>query len=225
MKVQATIKETVQETPKVKLVRFTWSDCKSFAFRPGQWIGVWCDEFKGENNKPLRRAFSIASNPKNDYLELCIARGQMLSKHLQNLPAGSKVWIDGPYGMFWLRPAKKYLFIAGGTGIAPFMPMIDEALKGGVEVTLLFSFKTPADFIYRDVLQKKKGLRLIPTITLGEFPSWTGHKGRIPLFLEKYYKPDNDVYVCGPPGLVEAVEAKLLSLKHPKERIYLDKWE
>lgn len=225
MKVKTTVKEIVQETPKVKLVRLTWPECKSFSFKPGQWVGAWCEDFKGENNKPIRRAFSIASSPNNEYLELCIARGQLLSKHLQDLPAGSDVWIDGPYGMFWLRPSKEYLFIAGGTGIAPFMPMIDEAIRAGAKVTLLFSFKTPSDFIYRERLENTKGLTLVPTITLDEFASWKGRKGRIQTFIEEFYNQSQTIYVCGPPAMVESLENKFASLHHPKDQLFLDKWE
>jgi NAD(P)H-flavin reductase len=225
MKVEAVVKEVIQETPKVKLVRLSWPGVEKFAFRPGQWVGVWCDEFLGANNKPLRRAFSIASNPGQDFIELCIARGNGLSKHLQDLSEGAKVNLDGPYGMFWLRPAKKYLFIAGGAGIAPFRPMIQQALAEGREVFLIYSMKAPSDFIYRRELESLKGLKLIPTITVEGFPQWNGERGRVQAFLQKYFKKGYDAYICGPPGMVESVEQKLAELGQPKEKIFVDRWE
>jgi NAD(P)H-flavin reductase len=195
-------------------------------FKPGQWVGVWCDDFIGENNKPLRRAFSIASKPEEDYLELCIARGQALSAHLQDLNPGSTVHIDGPFGMFWLRPSQKYMFIAGGTGIAPFRPMIHQALSEGKEVLLVYSFKTPSDFIYRKELESLKSkFKMIPTITVDQFPQWTGERGRVQNILQKYFKKGYDAYLCGPPAMVESVEAKLIALGQLKEKIFVDKWE
>lgn len=223
MKLDATVKEVVQETPKVKLVRLELPE--KIAFKPGQWVGVWCDHFISENNKPLRRAFSIASFPDERDLELCISRGSGLSAHLQDLKPGSKVHVDGPYGLFWLRPAEKYLFIAGGTGIAPFRPMIKQALEEGKEVLLIYSMKTPSDFIYRKELEGLKGLKMIPTITVEGFPQWQGERGRVQNFLQKYFKKGYQVYVCGPLGMVEAVEAKLAQLGQLKEQIFLDKWE
>lgn len=226
MKVDATVKEVVQETPRVRLARLTWPDVSKFSFKPGQWVGVYCDDFIGENNKPLRRAFSIASSPGENYIELCIARGNGLSAHLQDLKLGSVVHLDGPYGMFWLRPAQKYLFIAGGTGIAPFRPMLHQALAEGKEVTLIYSMKTPSDFIYRKELESLKGkFKMIPTITVDQFPQWTGERGRVQTFLHKYFKKGYDVYVCGPPPMVEAVNQKLEELGQPHELIHEDKWE
>ncbi len=225
MKVDATVKEVLQETPRVRLVRLTWPDISKFTFKPGQWVGVYCDDFLGENNKPLRRAFSIASIPGENYIELCVARGKGLSAHLQDLPEGAKVYVDGPYGMFWLRPAEKYLFIAGGTGIAPFRPLVHQALSEGKEVLLLYSMKTPSDFIYRKEFEGLKGLKLIPTITVDQFPQWKGERGRVQSFLNKYFKKGFDVYICGPPAMVEAVQEKLLKLGQLKEKVFVDKWE
>lgn len=226
MKVKAVVKEVLQETPRVRLVRFTWPEISSFNFKPGQWAGVYCDDFLGENNKPLRRAFSIASSPGLPYIELCIARGHGLSVHLQDLSPGSVVNVDGPYGMFWLRPAQKYLFIAGGTGIAPFRPMIHQALSEGKEVLLIYSMKTPSDFIYRSEFEGLKGrFKIVPTITMGDFPQWEHERGRVQTFLNKYYKSGCDVYICGPPAMVEDLQAKLVGLGQAKEKIFVDKWE
>lgn len=224
MKLDVKVKEVVQETPKVRLVRLGLPH--KLAFRSGQWVGVWCDDFIGENNKPLRRAFSIASMPEDDYVELCVARGQGLSAHLQDLKQDFIVHIDGPYGMFWLRPSEKYLFIAGGTGIAPFRPMIHQALKEGKEVLLIYSMKSPSDFIYRKEFESLKGkFRMVPTITAEGYPQWEGERGRIQTFLQKHFKKGYQAYLCGPSGLVEEVEKKLIALGQLKEHIFLDKWE
>ncbi len=228
MKVVARVKEVLQATPKVRLVRLTWEGVEKFMFRPGQWVGVYCDEFLGLNNKPLRRAFSIASNPGDPYLELCIARGEQLSKHLQDLSDGAPVNIDGPFGMFWLKPAKKYLFIAGGTGIAPFRPMISEALKSGAEVMLIYSIRSPADYIYEKELEslRNNGLMLIVTVTGGlDFPGWDGSRGRIQTLLKDLWAPGLATYVCGPIPLVEAVVKELERLGQAKDNLFVDKWE
>lgn len=228
MKVVARVKEVLQATPKVRLVRLEWPGVEKFMFRPGQWVGVYCDDFLGLNNKPLRRAFSIASSPGDPYLELCIARGQQLSKHLQDLGDGAPVNIDGPFGMFWLKPATSYLFIAGGTGIAPFMPMIREALKAKSEVSLIYSMKSPSDFIYEKELAAlaKEGLTLIPTVTAGlDFAGWKGRRGRIQSFIKDIWKQGMLIYACGPIPLVEAVVLELEKLGQPKDKLFVDKWE
>ena len=136
------------------------------------------------------------------------------------------MWVDGPYGNFWLRPSKTYLFIAGGTGIAPFRSMIHDALQSGANVILLYSMKTPVDFIYRDEFESLEGLELIPTITADhKYPAWQGKQGRVQTLLPKVWKKDFSVYVCGPPMMVAEVEAQLLKLGQPKEQLFIDKWE
>ena len=228
MDIKATVKEVIQETPRVKLVRLTWPGVSDFKFKPGQWISVHCDNFPGPDGKPLRRAFSIASWPGMPYLELCITRGEGLSAHLQDLAPGTVVHVDGPYGMFKLHEGKKCLFIAGGSGIAPFRPMIHEALDEGREVLFIFSIKTPSDFIYRkelEDLRKNRKFKMIVTITVDQFPQWEGERGRVQDFLQKYYNPAFDAYVCGPPPMVDAVLAKLAELKHPSEKTFVDRWQ
>ena len=226
MKFQSTVLESIQESPDVKLVRLVWDGVEKFPFRAGQWVGVWCDDYLGDNGKPVRRAFSIASKPGEKYVELCIARGKGLSAYLQDLKVGEKVWVDGPYGNFWLRPSKNYLFIAGGTGIAPFRSMIHDALQSGAKVVLIYSVKTPADFIYGQEFESLKGLELIPTITAEHnYPAWRGKQGRVQTILPGVWKKGFSVYLCGPLPMVEAVTAQLLELGQPKDQIFVDKWE
>lgn len=225
MKFEGVVKEVVQETPRVRLVRVSLP--QKLNFRPGQWVGVWCEDFLGINHKPLRRAFSIASLPDESFIELCVARGQGLSRHLQDLKEGAKVCVDGPFGMFWLRPAEKYLFISGGTGIAPFRPMIRQALAEGKEVLVIYSVKSPSDFVYRKELESidSPKFKLIVTVTAGDFPAWKGETGRINTFLKKYFKSGYSAYLCGPPSMVESVEQELLNLGQPKDKLFVDKWE
>ncbi len=222
MKFTATVHDNIQETPRVKRLLLSAPELKDLKFRPGQWVGIVSNEFT-DGTKPVRKAFSIASSPDEEFLELCIARGKNLSAHLQDLVKGVKLFVDGPYGVFWLKPAEKYLFIAGGTGIAPLRPMIKQALKEGKEVVLLFSFKTAADFIYHKELESLKGLTLVPTITQHD-SHWNGEQGRIQTILHKYWKPGFSCYICGPTSMVEEVQKKLHELGQTKD-IFVEKWE
>lgn len=218
--IDAEILEVVKETDNVSLVRLS---VKDFQFKPGQWISLWCDDFLEEGtDKPLRRAFSIASLP-GEYLELCIARGKALSAFLMDAKPGTKVHFNGPFGLFCLNDAKELMFLAGGTGVAPFRPMIHEALKKNIPVTLIYSVRDEESIIYKEELEaltSNPNFKLIITLTR---QNWDGETGRIPTFLEKYYKPC-DVYICGPPVMVESCETKLIELSLPKDKIHAEKW-
>ncbi len=219
------VKEVVKETPSVSLIRISLSE--SFSFVPGQWVLVSSDDFCDENNKPVRRAFSVASLQSDDYLELCVSRGKNFSVFLQDLSPGAKLNISGPFGKFKLESFDNHLFIAGGTGIAPFRSMIHQALERKNKVTLLFSMKTPSDFVYRKYFESlDSNFRLVPTITSDNgFPAWKGERGRIQSLLKKYWKNGVACYLCGPPGMVESVTEELINLGQPKENIFVDKWE
>ncbi|HLC32480.1 MAG TPA: FAD-dependent oxidoreductase [Candidatus Nanoarchaeia archaeon] len=224
-KFTATVHQKIKETPRVVRVLLSAPELKSLAFRPGQWIGIASEQLLGENNRPLRRAFSIASHVNDEFLELCVARGKSLSAFLQDAPTGTKLNVDGPYGTFWLKPAEKYLFVAGGTGIAPFRPMIKEALANKKEVVLIYSFKTPDDFIYKEELESLKGkFTLVTTLTQFDKP-WNGEKGRTQTILHKHWKPGALAYICGPVAMVEEVQKKLIELGQPEKEILVEKWE
>lgn len=225
MRFDSKIVENLKESPRVHVIRL--SKPADFSFRPGQWVSVWCDDFVDAENKPVHRAFSIASFVGEPYIELCIARGTGLSAHLQDSPVGKEVHVDGPYGAFALQPKNNCMFIAGGVGISPFRSMIKQALDDGRQVILIYSMRIPADFVYRKEFElfERRSFRIVPTITFDHhFRAWDGEKGRIQDFLRKYYRKDYDVYLCGPQLMVDAVIEKLKQLKHPENRIFLDKW-
>lgn len=73
-----------------------------------------------------KRDYSIYSGENDDYLEVLVKEVEdgLVSKQMKSLKPGDKLEVDGPFGFFTLKPedldSKKYLFIASGTGIAPF---------------------------------------------------------------------------------------------------------
>jgi len=219
MSYESEILSSVAFCSKVKVIRI--SKPAGFIFKPGQWLSIWCSDFK-EGDRPVRRAFSIASSPDDDFLELCISRGKGLSAHLQDLPINSKINFDGPFGTYFLRPAKKYMFIAGGSGIAPFIPLIKEAISTGKQVLLLYSIKHLCDFAYKSLFDSfSANFKLVLTVTQEQ----TEFKNeRITEFLHEFYDSDFDVYICGPPMMISSIEEKLSELGHPKDHIFTEKW-
>lgn len=77
-----------------------------------------------------KRDYSIYSGEKDDYLEVLIKEVEdgLVSKQLKNMKQGDQLEVDGPFGFFTLKEndiqSKKFLFIASGTGIAPFHSMM-----------------------------------------------------------------------------------------------------
>jgi ferredoxin-NADP reductase len=116
-----------------KHLEFEVLEVARFGFVPGQWLSVKAHTPDGEE---ITRAYSIASPPSaNGHVAFCLNRVQdgFMSNHLCDLAEGSEITFQGPFGDFILRPPlRDTLFIATGTGIAPFRSMLHGLFESGI---------------------------------------------------------------------------------------------
>lgn len=108
--------------PRPMLVRATLETDEDFEHLAGQYIGL---RYGGNS-----RAYSLASSPLADELELCIRRvpdGRLSPKLCEDLSEGDSVTVRGPHGDLVLQDPspRDMVFLATGTGVAPFKGMID----------------------------------------------------------------------------------------------------
>ena len=134
VKTKGTIVEIRNLTKDVK--HFTIECDEPLNFKAGQFVNL---SFK-EGEELLRKPYSIASvDTHSDKIELCIklVEGGKLTPVLFEKEVGFEVEIMGALGLFTLENLEKdkVVFIATGTGIAPFRPMLDEVLELQKEVT------------------------------------------------------------------------------------------
>lgn len=97
---------------------------KNIKFNAGQFFSIGLDEIG------INREYSVASSDKENFIDFFIreVEGGALSKNLRFLKKGDKIKILGPYGEFYIRDFDvnaEYIFFATGTGIAPFISLID----------------------------------------------------------------------------------------------------
>src|SRR6059036_3686522 len=125
------------------------------AFRPGQFISALLP-IGGDT---LIRPYSLASDPENDDLEICLnlVPGGLGSPYLLGLPVGATVRFTGPWGTFVLdrAPEAEAIFIADGTGIAPIRPMLRRAVATATRhpLHLLYGAAGPERLLYRAELE------------------------------------------------------------------------
>ncbi|MCF7549339.1 PDR/VanB family oxidoreductase [Pseudonocardia sp. WMMC193] len=157
----------------------------------------------------LVRQYSLCGDPRvPDRYEVAVlldhaGRGGSRRIH-DTLHVGSPVTISAPRNNFALVPARRYLFLAGGIGITPMLPMIAQAVSHGADWRLEYGGRRRTSMAFLD--------------RLGEY----GHHVRIhpedetgPLPLDAVLRrvdPDTLVYCCGPEGLLAAVEARCARL-------------
>jgi NAD(P)H-flavin reductase/ferredoxin len=190
----------------------------SLAARPGVW-----------------RTYSFAGLPHADgRATFIVARvdGGALSDaiHGDDL-AGQPVQVEGPFGEFALREgASHWLFAAAGSGLAPILALLHEALARGIArpATLLFGARTEADLYLRDELDALAarwpgGLHVVPVLSRAE-PHWQGARGRVTAHLGDALAPDTEAWLCGPPAMVDDAAAALRARGLPTERIHADRF-
>ena len=174
----------------------------------------------------VQRAYSIASSPEDRrWLEFYVryardpATESPLTHLLFKLPVGERLHIGEKLaGRFTLErtaagDGRRTLFVAAGTGLAPFVSMVRRAVGAGDAATLgrirvLHGVSHPHELGYRDVLEDaaaRFGLRYLPTVSrASEHPEWTGLTGRVESLLDPGRLDELDlhpartlVYVCG----------------------------
>ncbi|MHB8659125.1 MAG: MmoB/DmpM family protein [Solirubrobacteraceae bacterium] len=194
-----------------------------FAFTPGQYVDLWVP-----GDAAARRSFSLANLPGDGCIELMIKRypGGRLSGMLEGqIRPGDEIAFTGPYGSFRLRAgAAPILMIAGGSGLAPILSVLGALAEQGCErpVRFFYGARTEQDLFHLEeiaALGSRLGdFRFAPIV--GRFV----HEA-VDEFLAEGELPGPDVYMCGPPAMLEAAEEVLIA-KHrlPEQRIFQDKF-
>lgn len=229
-----TISYISKETPDVCLFRLKTGDATKVNFKPGMFVMLeYCDKVACTS---LMRAYSVASAPQQDFLEFIISMGHgQFTSHLDTAKIGDEFFITGPYGQFSFSPDtdKKVLFLAGGTGLSPFMSMLREIklLGSDTDVCMIYSVRYPNEIIRKaelEELSKQIKLKLNVTVTRPQpGDGWTGETGHINADMIKKLVPDcaqRTAYICGPLAFAKAIKEVLVAMGMPDASIKADIW-
>ena len=199
---------------------------------PGQHLDV---RLTAPDGYHAQRSYSIASAPEHPDVELVVETlpGGEVSPYLTGeLRAGDELEVRGPVGgwFVWHTALGGPLqMIAGGSGVVPFLAMLEHRRAAGSNVTarLLYSARTLPAVIARDRLEAS-GAEVTLALTRAAPPGWAGPTGRSDqrLLGEHVLPPDAgpQVFVCGPTGFVEAVAGALTDLGHPPGRVKTERF-
>ncbi len=219
-------------------------------FVPGQWLSCKTHKPDGEE---ITRAYSIASPPEdNNRFALCLNRVQdgFMSNFLCDMKEGDEIDCQGPFGDFILRPPMRdTIFIATGTGIAPFRSMLHWLLNPtedgrprpsssdaghprhqGKQLYLIFGNRTEKDIYYHDEFQRLArqhvNFHYLPTLSRGA-PDWQGLRGyvqeHVPHIVQS--RTDMHAYICGLDKMVKANRDLLKSLGWDRKSIHYEKYD
>ncbi|MGH3519582.1 MAG: benzoate 1,2-dioxygenase electron transfer component BenC [Haloechinothrix sp.] len=188
-------------------------DRTELAFLPGQYVTITVP------GSDVARPYSFSTGPAAEHASFLvrITEGGVMSGYLRDRASvGDRVAFTGPMGSFFLRDRKRpALFLAGGTGLAPLLSMLAELEGGELEhpVHLIYGVSRDADLVELDKLHHF--VDVLPGFTfdycVSDPASRAPNKGYVTDLFEPKYLNDGDVdiYLCGPPTMVEGVRGHL----------------
>lgn len=164
------------------------------------------------------RSYSFASAPGRRTLEFLVRllpTGVMTDYVRDRCKVGDTIKMEAPLGAFYLRHIDRpVIMVAGGTGLSAFLGMLDQlADKGGsgFPVHLFYGVRTEQDLCELSRIEAYKtriqGFAFTPVLSDAS-EKWDGLKGFIPAHLGQYETAATpfDMYMCGPPPMVESIK-------------------
>ena len=227
--------ERVDFAPGIARFFFEAENGDGIDFIPGQFVSFTA-EIEG---KRITRAYSIASAPTPGHtplhrFELCLnlAPDGIFSHLLFSMRSGDAVEMRPPLGTFTLRqPPRDSVFIATGTGIAPFRSILQAQLdESSPRFTLLFGVRYESHLMYaaefESMAARYPQFRFWPTLSRAE-PGWTGRTGHVQAHLDEARegRTDVDVYLCGLKLMVDDVRARLKAAGFDRKQIFYEKYD
>jgi len=178
------------------------------AFLPGQYVNI---DVPGYGQS---RSYSFSSAPGDQRLAFLIKRipDGAMSGWLAGAKPGDKLDLIGPLGSFYLREVKRpLLFLAGGTGLAPFLSMLETLARAESDQTIhmIYGVTRDLDLVLVDEIEAYAARlpNFSVTTVVAENASSHPRKGWVTQHMpeEVLHGGDVDVYLCGPPPMVDAV--------------------
>lgn len=191
-----------------------------FAFEPGQfaWLITGRSPFSRQQH-PLSMS-SSAERPVDGAIEFSVkALGDWSTGVIPHLPPGARVWVEGPFGAFSPegKSGQGFVLIAGGIGISPMRSMLQTMRdRGDRRHVVLFYAGHDAHLPYRADIESLRGAVDLDIVPVLEAPpaGWTGERGYLTMDVLRRHLPPQfrryHYFVCGPPPMMNAVEAMLL---------------
>ena len=222
--------DIILETPTTKTLRLVAREGNLPPFQAGQYINLQVEI----NGVRTSRPFSISSSPRQTaYYDVTVRKienGFVSAYLFDDVRVGDEFTSSGPAGNFYYNPlfhGQKLVFLAGGSGVTPFMSMIREHIDLGLdrEIHLFYGSQTSEELIFHsefsDIAARRPNFHYHPV--LENVPAdYEGLSGMISSDLINRVLGDIKVdtyYICGLQGMYDALLPQLKALNIPARKI------
>ena len=202
---------------------FEFEKPDGFTYKAGQFADYTLIDPAQTDAEGNTRGFTLSSAPYEPYL-MCTTRMRdtAFKRVLKDMPVGTEVELDAPYGSFTLHNniARPAVFLTGGIGITPVRSIALQSVhdETGHRIIVFYSNKRPEDAAFLEelarVASENANITLVATMTEPEKSrhGWTGETGYIDQAMIARHIEDLKepiYYLCGPAGMVTAMRTLL----------------
>jgi ferredoxin-NADP reductase len=214
------------QNPASGVYTLEFSSEKRFKFIPGAFLHLTLDEYDPSGAWPESRCFSIQTSPDEENIKITYAvKGRFTQRMEQELSVGKSVWLKLPFGDLFTQGHSKenVVFIAGGTGITPFLSLFtDKSFSDYCNPALYLGFRNRDLHFYQKELEKAKQLNSELRITV----FYQDTDGIIDI--EQIYSSHSDAeafFISGPPVMIKNFKQYLMRKEIDENKVKTDDWE
>ena len=221
------VANVVREAPGVVSIYLTGRGLDQLAIRSGQYLVC---RFLTRDGWWRAHPFSISAAPNGDWLRLTVKDLGDDSARLQDVPLGTLVYIEGPYGALTgaRRTKSRVLLIAGGIGITPLRALLEELPSRPGDLTLIYRVRRDADLVFQveiDAIARQRGATV--HYLVGSRGSWDLPAEPLGAESLSTLVPDvaeRDVFLCGPLPMMDAARRSLRLLGVAADQIHAERF-
>ncbi len=215
--------EVIEEAPGVVSLRIGGRGLERLGAEAGQFF-FW--RFLTGGFWYTKHPFSLSEAPRGDSFRITVKGLGDHSSKLGEIPVGTRVFAEGPFGVFTAesRVRPKALMIAGGIGITPVRALL-ERMEG--DLVVLYRVASSGEIVFADELDRIAATRRARVeYVVGDHRSAEARDLLSPAHLEELVPDiaDRDVYVCGPPGLVDRIVPSLREAAVPGRQLHVERF-
>jgi len=224
-KYKTIVTDFINPAPGLYQVKFSSLSGK-FHFRPGQFLHLALDKYNPSMQWPESRCFSIQNSPSLDYIKITFSvKGKFTQRMAEELQPGKETWLKLPFGEFLQRYylLTHCIFIAGGTGITPFLSYFtDVSFNAMTNPVLFLGLRNKNHYIYQEEIEiaQKINSNFITNFVYEDKDGMLNIKNIYQEYGDRY-----TYFLSGPQQMLINFKEYLLGTGLKDNNIVMDEWE